>query len=98
MDTNGDGAAGAVSVSGAPSGGVSGAGALVDWAGADDVGSVIDFLSGAGVARVAFQSQAGRVLGSDEPTRHRLAIRGFEAAGVFRRVRPGGREKEIRRA
>jgi hypothetical protein len=44
--TCGDGA-GAVRVSGVPSGGVSGAGALVDAAGADDVGSVIDFLSGA---------------------------------------------------
>jgi len=37
-----------VRVSGVPSGGVSGAGALVGAAGADDVGSVIDFLSGAG--------------------------------------------------
>jgi hypothetical protein len=45
--TTGGGAAGAVRVSGAPSGGVSGAGA----AAADDVGSVIDFLSGAGVGR-----------------------------------------------
>jgi hypothetical protein len=44
-----------------PSGGVSGAGAA-----ADDVGSVIDFLSGAGFGRVAFLSQAGRAVGSDE--------------------------------
>ena len=61
MATTGDGGAGAVRVSGAPSGGVSGAGAA-----ADDVGSVIDFLSGAGFGRVAFLSQAGRVLGFDE--------------------------------
>ena len=54
--------AGAVRVSGSPSGGVSGAGA----AAADDVGSVIDFLSGAGFGRVAFLSQAGRAVGSDE--------------------------------
>ena len=43
MATTGGGGAGAVRVSGAPSGGVSGAGAA-----ADDVGSVIDFLSDAG--------------------------------------------------
>jgi hypothetical protein len=42
--TTAGGGSGAVRVSGAPSGGVSGAGAA-----ADDVGSVIDFLSGAGV-------------------------------------------------
>jgi hypothetical protein len=30
------------------------------------VGSVIDFLSGAGFGRVAFLSQAGRAVGSDE--------------------------------
>jgi len=59
--TTADGGAGAVRVSGAPSGGVSGAGAA-----ADDVGSVIDFLSGAGFGRVAFLSQAGRVFGFDE--------------------------------
>jgi hypothetical protein len=41
--TTGAGGAGAVRVRGVPSGGVSGAGAA-----ADDVGSVIDFLSGAG--------------------------------------------------
>ncbi len=46
MATTGGGGAGAVRVSGAPSGGVSGAGAA-----ADDVGSVIDFLSGAGFGR-----------------------------------------------
>jgi hypothetical protein len=40
--TTGGAGAGAVRVSGVPSGGVSGAGAA-----ADDVGSVIDFLSGA---------------------------------------------------
>ena len=45
MATTGGGGAGAVRVSGAPSGGVSGAAA------ADDVGSVIDFLSGAGFGR-----------------------------------------------
>ena len=61
MATTGGGGAGAVRVSGVPSGGVSGAGAA-----ADDVGSVIDFLSGADFGRVAFLSQAGRVLGSDE--------------------------------
>jgi hypothetical protein len=44
--TTGGGGAGAVSVRGVPSGGVSGAGAA-----ADDVGSVIDFLSGAGWTR-----------------------------------------------
>ena len=48
MATTGGGGSGAVRVSGAPSGGVSGAGAA-----ADDVGSVIDFLSGAG-GRVVF--------------------------------------------
>lgn len=42
MATTGGGGAGAVRVSGVPPGGVSGAGAA-----ADDVGSVIDFLSGA---------------------------------------------------
>jgi hypothetical protein len=41
--TTGGGGAGAVSVRGVPSGGVSGAGALVGGAEADDVGSVIDF-------------------------------------------------------
>jgi hypothetical protein len=59
--TTGGGGAGAVRVSGAPSGGVSGAGAA-----ADDVGSVIDFLSGAGVGRVAFLSQADGVFGLDQ--------------------------------
>ena len=63
MATTGGGGAGAARVSGVPSGGVSGAGALVDGAGADDVGSVIDFLSGAGFVRVAFLSQARRALG-----------------------------------
>jgi hypothetical protein len=48
----GAGGAGAVRVSGVPSGGVSGAGA----AAADDVGSVIDFLSGAG-----FGTRLGRL-------------------------------------
>ena len=67
MATTGGGGAGAVRVRGVPSGGVSVAGAA-----ADDMGSVIDFLSGADFKRVAFLSQAGRVLGSDEPTRHRL--------------------------
>ncbi|MFL6044059.1 MAG: hypothetical protein ACJ72M_02960 [Propionibacteriaceae bacterium] len=49
MATTGGGAAGAVSVRGVPSGGVSAAGAAVggavfiDGVGADDVGSVIDF-------------------------------------------------------
>jgi hypothetical protein len=52
--TTDGGGAGAVRVSGVPSGGVSGAGALVDGAAADDVGSVIDFLSGAGFVGVAF--------------------------------------------
>ncbi len=42
------GGAGALRVSGVPSGGVSGAGA----AAADDVGSVLDFLSGAGLGLV----------------------------------------------
>jgi hypothetical protein len=64
--TTGDGGAGAVRVSGVPSGGVSGAGALVDGAGADDVGSVIDFLSGAVFVRVAFLSQAHRASGFKE--------------------------------
>jgi hypothetical protein len=41
--TTGGGGAGAVRVRGVPSGGVSGAGALVGGAEADDVGSVIDF-------------------------------------------------------
>ena len=49
MATTGGAGAGAVRVSGVPSGGVSGAGAA-----ADDVGSVIDFLSGAGFVGVAF--------------------------------------------
>ena len=67
MATTGGGAAGAVRVSGAPSGGVSGAGALVDGAGADDVGSVIDFLSGAGVGRVwRFYRKAAGVFGLDQ--------------------------------
>jgi hypothetical protein len=47
--TTDGGGAGAVRVRGVPSGGVSGAGAA-----ADDVGSVIDFLSGAGFVRVRF--------------------------------------------
>jgi hypothetical protein len=64
--TTGGGGAGAVSVSGAPSGGVSGAGAA-----ADDVGSVIDFLSDAGVGRCG-SITTGRDLGSDEPTRRPL--------------------------
>jgi hypothetical protein len=58
--TIGDGGAGAVRVSGVPSGGVSGAGAA-----ADDVGSVIDFLSGAGFVGVAF-SQVRRASGFKE--------------------------------
>ena len=63
MATTGGGAAGAVRVSGAPSGGVSGAGA----AAADDVGSVIDFLSGAGVGRVwRFYRKAAGVFGLDQ--------------------------------
>src|SRR6476659_303260 len=45
--TTAAGGAGALSVSGAPSGGVSAAAALVGCGAADDVGSVIDFLSGA---------------------------------------------------
>ena len=64
--TTGGGGAGAVRVSGVPSGGVSGAGALADDAGADDVGSVIDFLSGAGWIGVAFLSQARRASGFKE--------------------------------
>jgi hypothetical protein len=64
--TTGDGGAGAVRVSGAPSGGVRGAGAA-----ADDVGSVIDFLSGAGFGRCV-SIATGRDLGSDEPTRRPL--------------------------
>ena len=71
MATTGDGGAGAVRVSGAPSGGVSGAGAA-----ADDVGSVIDFLSCAGFGRVAFLSQAGRVLGFDEQIYSASAVSG----------------------
>ena len=55
--TTGGGGAGAVRVSGAPSGGVSGAGAA-----ADDVGSVIDFLSGAGLGRCV-SIATGRDLG-----------------------------------
>jgi hypothetical protein len=55
--TTGGGGAGAVRVSGAPSGGVSGAGAA-----ADDVGSVIDFLSGAGLGRGAGQGPFVRAL------------------------------------
>jgi hypothetical protein len=47
--TTGGGGAGAVRVSGVPPGGVSGAGAA-----ADDVGSVIDFLSGAGIWALRF--------------------------------------------
>ena len=43
MATTDGGGAGAVRVRGVPSGGVSGAGALVGGAEADDVGSVIDF-------------------------------------------------------
>ena len=66
MATTGGGGAGAVRVSGLPSGGVSGAGALADGAGADDVGSVIDFLSGAGFVGVAFLSQARRASGLKE--------------------------------
>ena len=49
MATTGGGGAGAVRVSGAPSGGVSGAGAA-----ADDVGSVIDFLSCASSSALRF--------------------------------------------
>jgi hypothetical protein len=64
--TTGGGGAGAVRVSGVPSGGVSGAGALVDGAGADDVGSVIDFLSGAAWIGVAFLSQVRRASGFKE--------------------------------
>jgi hypothetical protein len=66
--TTADGGAGAVRVSGAPSGGVSGAGA----AAADDVGSVIDFSFWRRLWALHF-SQAGRDLGSDEPTR-RLSL------------------------
>ncbi|HJY43543.1 MAG TPA: hypothetical protein VJ301_02915 [Propionibacteriaceae bacterium] len=65
MATTDGGGAGAVRVKGVPSGGVSGAGALVDGAGADDVGSVIDFLSGAGFVGVAF-SQVRRASGFKE--------------------------------
>ena len=57
MVTTCGGGAGAVRVSGAPSGGVSGAGAA-----ADDVGSVIDFLSGAGLGRGAGQGPFVRAL------------------------------------
>jgi hypothetical protein len=46
-----------VSVKGVPSGGVSGAAALVGGGAADDIGSVIDFLSGAGWGRVAWLSK-----------------------------------------
>jgi hypothetical protein len=72
--TTGGGGAGAVRVSGVPSGGVSGAGALVDGAGADDVGSVIDFLSGAGFVRVAFLSQAHGALGFNEQIYSTLVV------------------------
>jgi hypothetical protein len=54
--TTGGGGAGALRVNGVPSGGVSGAGA----AAADDVGSVIDFLSGAGFVRVRFHRKLSR--------------------------------------
>jgi hypothetical protein len=53
--TTAGGGAGAVRVNGVPSGGVSGAGAA-----ADDVGSVIDFLSGAGFVRVRFSRKLSR--------------------------------------
>lgn len=74
MATTGGGGAGAARVSGVPSGGVSGAGALVDGAGADDVGSVIDFLSGAGFVRVAFLSQAHRASGFNEQIYSTLVV------------------------
>ncbi len=66
MATTGGGGAGAVRVSGVPPGGVSGAGAA-----ADDVGSVIDFLSGAGFVRVRFNRKliALRALGSKSTRR-----------------------------
>jgi hypothetical protein len=56
--TTGGGGAGALRVNGVPSGGVSGAGAAA--AAADDVGSVIDFLSGAGFVRVRFHRKLSR--------------------------------------
>jgi hypothetical protein len=59
-----------VRVSGVPSGGVSGAGAA-----ADDVGSVIDFLSGAGWIGVAFLSQARRASGFKEQIYSTLGAR-----------------------
>jgi hypothetical protein len=54
--TTAGGGAGALRVNGVPSGGVSGAGA----AAADDVGSVIDFLSRAGFVRVRFYRKLSR--------------------------------------
>ena len=64
MATTGGGGAGAVRVSGAPSGGVRGAGAA-----ADDVGSVIDFLSSAGVCRASIASSLHRGLTSKSTRR-----------------------------
>ena len=78
------GGAGAVRVSGAPSGGVSGAGAA-----ADDVGSVIDFLSGASLCVVSLL-QTGRDLGSDEPTRRELPQLGLGEARASARPVQGG--------
>jgi hypothetical protein len=82
-----------VRVKGVPSGGVSGAGALADGAGADDVGSVIDFLSGAGFVRVAFLSQARRALGLTSKSTRRwlfqleLRVRSWPAKGSSGEVR-----------
>jgi hypothetical protein len=75
--TTGDGGAGAVRVSGAPSGGVSGAGAA-----ADDVGSVIDFLSGTGFgARCVSIASWSRFLAlTSKSTRRRLCQAELSAA------------------
>ena len=83
MATTGGAGAGAVRVSGAPSGGVSGAAAA-----ADDVGSVIDFLSGAGVGRVlGFYRKLLAFSGStSKSTRRRWRLPELSEAGHARRL------------
>ena len=84
MATTGGGAAGAVSVSGAPSGEMSGAAA----AAADDVGSVIDFLSGA--ASDAFGVSIAKLLAfsglTSKSTRRRWRLPELSEAGHARRL------------